>query len=64
MRRYIASYDEAKVAELLDDPGIVRNRLKVRGVIKNALRVSGGAGGVRQLRRLYLAVRGRRADHQ
>ena len=24
------------MAELLDDPGIVRNRLKVRGVIKNA----------------------------
>jgi DNA-3-methyladenine glycosylase I len=32
----IAGYDEAKVAELLDNPGIVRNRLKVRGVIKNA----------------------------
>lgn len=32
----IAAYDEAKIAELLADPGIVRNRLKVRGVVKNA----------------------------
>lgn len=32
----VAQYDEAKVASLLVDPGIVRNRLKVRGAIKNA----------------------------
>ena len=32
----IAAYDEAKIAELLANPGIVRNRLKVRGVVKNA----------------------------
>jgi DNA-3-methyladenine glycosylase I len=32
----IAAYDEDTVAELLANPGIVRNRLKVRGVIKNA----------------------------
>ena len=32
----VASYDEAKVAELLDDPGIIRNRLKVRSAISNA----------------------------
>lgn len=32
----IAGYGEAKVAELLEDPGIVRNRLKVRAVVKNA----------------------------
>lgn len=32
----VAKYDEAKVAELLDDPGIVRNRLKVAGAIRNA----------------------------
>jgi DNA-3-methyladenine glycosylase I len=29
----IARYDEVKVAELLADPGIVRNRAKVRGAI-------------------------------
>ncbi len=34
--RRVADYDEAKVVELLDDPGIVRNRLKVRGAVKNA----------------------------
>ncbi len=32
----IASYDERKMAELLDNPGIVRNRLKIRAVVDNA----------------------------
>lgn len=32
----IARYDELKVAALLQDPGIVRNRLKVRAFIRNA----------------------------
>ncbi|MCG8470623.1 MAG: DNA-3-methyladenine glycosylase I [Desulfobacterales bacterium] len=32
----IAKYDEEKVAELLADPGIIRNKLKVRGAVKNA----------------------------
>ncbi|MBX3011586.1 MAG: DNA-3-methyladenine glycosylase I [Caldilineaceae bacterium] len=32
----IVAYDDAKVAELLANPGIVRNKLKVTGVIKNA----------------------------
>jgi DNA-3-methyladenine glycosylase I len=32
----VAGYDEDKVSELLDDPGIVRNRLKVRGAVTNA----------------------------
>jgi len=32
----IASYDEKKVAELLSNPGIVRNRLKVNAAILNA----------------------------
>ncbi|HEY5551911.1 MAG TPA: DNA-3-methyladenine glycosylase I [Opitutaceae bacterium] len=34
--RKIARYGEAKVATLLADPGIVRNRLKVRAAIGNA----------------------------
>jgi len=34
--RRIVHYDQAKVDELLDDPGIVRNRLKVRGTVTNA----------------------------
>jgi DNA-3-methyladenine glycosylase I len=32
----IANYDDAKVAELLANPGIVRNRLKVAAAISNA----------------------------
>lgn len=34
--RQIARYDETKVAALLGNPGIVRNRLKVRAAVKNA----------------------------
>lgn len=32
----VAAYDESRVAELLQDPGIVRNRLKIRSAIQNA----------------------------
>ena len=32
----VASYDEAKVQELLANPGIVRNRLKIQAAIQNA----------------------------
>lgn len=32
----IARYDETRIAELLQNPGIIRNRLKVQGVVKNA----------------------------
>ena len=32
----IARYDEAKIADLLQNPGIVRNKLKVRSAVKNA----------------------------
>ena len=32
----IARYGEGRIAQLLDDPGIVRNRLKVRGAVTNA----------------------------
>lgn len=32
----IVAYDDAKYAKLMDDPGIIRNRLKVSAVIKNA----------------------------
>lgn len=34
--RKIAQYDDEKLAQLLADPGIVRNRLKVAGAVKNA----------------------------
>jgi len=32
----VAAYDDAKVAALLSDPGIVRNRLKIAAAIQNA----------------------------
>lgn len=35
----VARYDEAKVAELLADPGIIRNRAKVAAVVNNARRL-------------------------
>ncbi|MDX1995361.1 MAG: DNA-3-methyladenine glycosylase I [bacterium] len=34
----VARYDDAKVAELLANPGIVRNRLKIAATINNAQR--------------------------
>jgi len=45
----IARYDDAKVAELLANPGIIRNRLKVAAAISNAqayLRLKAEAGGL------------------
>ena len=45
----IARYDAAKVAELLANPGIIRNRLKVAAAISNAqayLRLRDEAGGL------------------
>jgi DNA-3-methyladenine glycosylase I len=35
----VAAYDDAKVAELMANPGIVRNRLKIAAAINNAQRV-------------------------
>jgi len=32
----VARYDEAKIAALLADPGIVRNRLKIESAVRNA----------------------------
>jgi DNA-3-methyladenine glycosylase I len=32
----VARYDEAKIAALLENAGIVRNRLKIRGAVRNA----------------------------
>jgi DNA-3-methyladenine glycosylase I len=34
--REVASYDGRKLAALLENPGIVRNRLKVHGAVRNA----------------------------
>ncbi len=35
----VASYDEADFERLMSDPGIIRNRLKIRAAIENARRV-------------------------
>ncbi|MCL2847040.1 MAG: DNA-3-methyladenine glycosylase I [Firmicutes bacterium] len=35
----VSKYDEAKYEQLLADPGIVRNRLKIRAIINNAARI-------------------------
>lgn len=32
----VAAYDDARIAELLANPGIVRNRLKIRAAVRNA----------------------------
>ncbi len=32
----IVRYDEARLSELLQNPGIIRNRLKIQSVVKNA----------------------------
>ena len=35
----VARYDEKKIQQLLQDPGIIRNRLKIESVIDNASRI-------------------------
>lgn len=35
----VAAYDENKIAELLDNEGIIRNRLKIRSAVSNAIAV-------------------------
>ena len=37
----VAAYREQELARLLDDAGIIRNRLKVKAVIENARRIQG-----------------------
>ena len=34
----VAAYDEQKILELIEYPGIVRNKLKIRGAVNNAKR--------------------------
>lgn len=34
----VANFDDAKIGELLNDPGIIRNRLKVTAAVNNARR--------------------------
>ncbi len=59
--RKVARFDAARIEKLMQDAGIVRNRLKIESTVANA-RGAGGAEGVRGARRVPLAVR-RRAAH-
>jgi DNA-3-methyladenine glycosylase I len=36
--RRVAKYGEKKIRSLLEDPGIIRNRLKIRAAVNNAIR--------------------------
>jgi DNA-3-methyladenine glycosylase I len=64
----IARYDDAKVAALLADPGIIRNRLKVAATITNAqayLRLHDEVGGLAPFLWAYVGgkpIRNTRAD--
>lgn len=35
----VATYNEKKIAKLLDNPGIIRNKLKIRSTVTNAIAV-------------------------
>ena len=60
----VARFGPKEVERLVVDPGIVRNRLKIESAVNNAARVLEVQAGARELRRLSLAVRRRRADHR
>ena len=60
----IARYDDAKLAELLADPGIVRNRLKVAGTVAQRPGVPGHPAGARVVRQLPVGLGGRHAAGQ
>ena len=57
----IAGYDDAKLAELLADPGIVRNRLKVAGTVPQRPGLPGHPAGARVVRQLPVGLGGRHA---
>ena len=57
----VARFTQAKLEKLLADPGIVRNRLKVEGDGEEREGLPRRAEGIRQLRRLRLALRRREA---
>ena len=60
----VAAYGDSKIAELLADPGIVRNRQKIASAIGNAKALGAGTKRVRKLRGIHLGICGRRADKE
>jgi DNA-3-methyladenine glycosylase I len=55
----VARYSAARIEKLTADPGIIRNRTKIRRRGEKRACVSGRAGSTRQLRRVLLAIRRR-----
>ena len=62
--RRVARYGDDKIAAPARDPGIVRNRLKVRGAVTNARAVSGHRGRTRLVRLLPVGMGRRTAGGQ
>ena len=60
----VARFTPARVERLLQNPGIVRNRLKIESTVHERQGVSGGTTRVRELRRLCLELRGRSAARE
>ena len=60
----VARFTPARVERLMQDAGIVRNRLKIESTVTQRQGVPRRAEGVRQLRRLRVGVRRRQADRQ
>ena len=61
----IAKFDEARVEALLQEPGIVRNRLKINAIIANAKAyLALEANGISFSQWLWSFVDGRPVDHQ
>ena len=52
----VARYGEKKIARLLADPGLIRNRAKISGLGGQCQGVYQHQGGIRQFRQLYLAI--------
>ena len=55
----VARFTDARMEKILQDPGIVRNRLKVRAAVNNAALFSGNSKRVRKVRPVYLEFRQR-----
>ena len=60
----VASYNDAKLAALLGDPGIVRNRLKVNAAVQNAKAFLQAQEEFGSFDCLHLAVCGRQAGSE
>ena len=60
----IARYDKRKVAALMNDAGIVRNRMKIEGAVLSARAWLDGDGKGRRLFRAAVGFRRRQAEDQ